>query len=194
MRLTSGAASGAKIYSPKGLSTRPALARVRNSLFNILAAKLQDKNVLDLFAGTGSIGLEAISMGAGFTVFVDNDPRCLEIIARNCEKLKVTGKVRMIRNDVFKILNFLVKLEIKYDIVFIDPPYDLYDFDNMRLVKLVSVLAESEVTNPGALFILEHRVKNGLNSTPQNVKLTDYRKYGQTALSFYQKLGDIKNG
>ena len=124
MRIISGKARGTKLYTLDGENTRPTLDRVKEPLFNILNFKLNDSVVLDLFAGSGALGLESISRGARKAVFGECNPSAVRIIQKNIEKTKFEDKSFIIRGEFEKVLKTLNDTDIKFDIVFLDPPYN----------------------------------------------------------------------
>ena len=115
MKLTGGEAAGAKLFGLKGRDTRPAQARVRNSLFNILQHAIPEARVLDLFAGTGSVGLEALSRGAASCLFVDQSRECIDVIRRNLEKLRWLDRARLVQGSVFRLDTYLQGPEAVFD-------------------------------------------------------------------------------
>src|SRR6056297_149625 len=121
MRIIAGIAKGRKIYSGNIEGTRPTLDRVKESLFNIIGYPLNGYNILDLFAGTGNLGLEALSRGASFVTFVDNNRECYRVIKRNVELLNFNARSEILNKDSLKFLEDTSK---KFDIIFMDPPYD----------------------------------------------------------------------
>jgi 16S rRNA (guanine966-N2)-methyltransferase len=122
MRIIAGSRKGHRIDAPKGLATRPTSDRTRESVFNIVAPWVEDAQVLDLFAGSGAMGLEALSRGAERAVFVEADPVACRTIERNLDKLRLRGEVRC--GDV---LAAIANERRRYDLVFVDPPYDQRD-------------------------------------------------------------------
>lgn len=125
MRVIAGDARGRKLSAPRGLATRPTLARVRESMFSRLSVRLdfQDLRVLDLFAGTGSLGIEALSRGAGRVTFVEAARPALAALKRNLEALGFVGRARVLRNDVIHALEILSGEGGSFDLVLLDPPY-----------------------------------------------------------------------
>ena len=118
MRIIAGSRKGAKIFAPKGVETRPTGDRVREAAFNLIGP-VEDASVLDLFAGSGAMGLEALSRGAARAVFVESDHNACRSIGRNLEKLRLTG-ARVVCDDA---LRFLATEQTQYDLVIVDPPY-----------------------------------------------------------------------
>jgi 16S rRNA G966 N2-methylase RsmD len=214
MRILGGSAKGMALVPVKGMATRPALARVRNSLFNIIAPRMEDATVLDLFAGTGSLGIECLSRGAARVVFVDSDRWCGEAIRKSLEKMGFgdRGEVRI--GDVFRepwragpgpSPDAAVSTPVAprstqdapritqdaarpFDLVFVDPPYAFYTIPPHadRMAALVEGMLSLDLA-PDGRVILEHRKREGLIREPAGGRLADRRDYGQTILSFYAK-------
>ena len=125
MRVIAGDARGRKLSAPRGLATRPTLARVRESMFSRLSVRLdfQGLRVLDLFAGTGSLGIEALSRGAGHVTFVESARAALIALRRNLDALGFSGRARVLKNDVIRALEVLAAAGEHFDLVLLDPPY-----------------------------------------------------------------------
>ena len=137
MRIVGGSRKGARIFAPKGASTRPTSDRVREAIFAILGS-VEGAHVLDLFAGSGALGLEALSRGAASATFVESDPIAVKTIERNLEKLGLEG--RIVRSDVAR---YIARTNERYDVVFVDPPYEMVESLRMPLAEhLPRVLAE----------------------------------------------------
>ncbi len=139
MRIVAGSRKGARIFAPKGVETRPTGDRVREAAFNLIGP-VDGASVLDLFAGSGAMGLEALSRGAAAAVFVESDREACRAIERNLDKLRLTG-ARVVCDDV---LRFLASERGRYDLVLVDPPYEMVESLQMRLaIYLPAVLAEN---------------------------------------------------
>ena len=129
MRIISGLYKGKKILEPKDKNTRPLKDLAKESLFNIinhsnkLSVNIENSNILDLFAGVGSFGLEALSRGANQITFVENYPNVIEVLKKNIKNLALINKCKIIEKDIFKDI-FFEKLDQKYDIIFLDPPFN----------------------------------------------------------------------
>jgi 16S rRNA (guanine966-N2)-methyltransferase len=121
-RIISGKAGGIRLESPAGSLTRPTSDRVKEALFSILALRIPDSRVLDLYSGSGQLGIEAVSRGAAFAVLVDNDRASLECIQTNIARSGLAG-LEIWPGDVFRVLKNLSREERKFDLVFLDPPY-----------------------------------------------------------------------
>jgi 16S rRNA (guanine(966)-N(2))-methyltransferase RsmD len=140
MRVISGSAKGRGLFAPKGLNIRPTAGRVKEALFSMLTPYVEGAVFLDLFAGTGAIGIEALSRGAKEAVFVDNSRRSLEFVKRNLEHCGFIGKARIIYSDVCA---FLKQRGESYDIIFLDPPYGDGRLDGaLELIKISGVLSK----------------------------------------------------
>src|SRR6266581_4804578 len=130
MRIIAGTRRGHTIHAPKGLDTRPTSDRVRESVFNIVAPWVEGARVLDLYAGSGAMGLEALSRGAASAVFVESDPGAVRAIERNLDKLRLTGAT-VVRLAATTALAQESAASRKYDLVLIDPPYAMTNFDSL---------------------------------------------------------------
>lgn len=148
MRIITGTARGARLKAPKGIDTRPTADRVKESLFNILGERVRDAQVLDLFAGTGGLGLEALSRGAAGAVFVDRET--IPLIRENAAHTHLLAHARFLRQDVFSALLRLEAAGERFDFVFCDPPYEKGLWQ-----RVLSALDGSPLLPPGALLMVE---------------------------------------
>ncbi|MFH0889081.1 MAG: 16S rRNA (guanine(966)-N(2))-methyltransferase RsmD [Planctomycetota bacterium] len=189
MKIIGGIYKGMNLYTPQDADIRPALARMKNSLFNILMGEFEDKKVLDLFAGTGSLGFEAISRGAKNCLFVENHQLCLESIRENISKLRLENVARVLLMDAFDIISYATKNDEKFDYIFIDPPYRYYDEKPIKekLLRLIDDLAGKNIITQNGMIIVEHRTKQIKGDEFNNLEVVDSRDYGQTALSFLKR-------
>lgn len=179
MRIISGACRGRKLYSLPGTATRPTADRVRESIFNILASGVPGARVLDLFAGTGALGLEALSRGAAAAVFVDLSASVVKLINRNITACRMENRSRAIRWDVAKNLNCLASQETAFDLVFMDPPYA-----KGFIRPAITHLMRQQVLKNGALIVIEHAAEEPVPGDATELNLTDRRVYGKTLVSF----------
>jgi 16S rRNA (guanine(966)-N(2))-methyltransferase RsmD len=188
--LTGGAARGAKLLTVPGLDIRPALARLRNSVFEVLRPRLEGATVLDLFAGIGTMGLEALSRGAGFAAFVDSDPRCVEAVRRNLSRLRFADRAEVLLGDALEAPTLTAPLGRRFDVVFVDPPYALYD-DPASAARL-----EAAVAGLGGWgeAVVEHRSIQTPAGKWAGGSLADRRKYGGTTVSWYTGPGSPRHG
>ena len=185
MRIISGKARGTKLYTLEGNDiTRPTLDRVKESLFNTIQEKLVDSIVLDLFAGSGALGLESISRGAKKAYLCEKNRKSIEIIKRNIQKCHMENETMVFCKD-FK--EYIRKTDVKVDIIFIDPPYRL----NIA-VEAVKLILEQDIMNNKSMIIIEtddeKREISQLKKI-ENIEITDIRKYGRVKLIFLIKKG-----
>jgi 16S rRNA (guanine966-N2)-methyltransferase len=176
MRIIAGSRKGHRIAAPKGHDTRPTGDRVREAAFNLIGP-VDDATVLDLYAGSGAMGLEALSRGASAATFVEADPRAAAAIQQNLEKLRLTG-ARIVREDATRALAAEAASARKYDLVLVDPPYD-------RFLELQPMLARylPHVLSPEGLIVVEteQRVEPEL---PFEQRTS--RKYGAARLTLFE--------
>jgi 16S rRNA (guanine(966)-N(2))-methyltransferase RsmD len=176
MRVISGSAKGHKLYAPRSARVRPALDQVKEAIFNILF-DVSDATVLDLFAGSGSVGIEALSRGAASCVFVEEWDQAIASIERNLSHCKLEDKARIIKSRVDKAIGRLEREESSFDLIFVDPPYE-----KGLVMKTLEALGGSRMAK-SALIVVEHHPKEPIEDIP-TLALTDSRKYGQTCVSF----------
>lgn len=186
MRIISGKSRGTKLYTLEGLNTRPTLDRIKEPLFSIIQARINDANVLDLFAGSGALGLEALSRGAKSCTFCDSSYKAANIIKMNIEKTKMNLNSNLIVLDYKMCLKKLKNDGKLFDIIFIDPPY------NSELIFLsVKEIIEMDLLDKDGLIIAEtddeETITNKINSL--NIEIMDTRKYGRVTLLFIKRKG-----
>ena len=186
MRIISGTARGTKLFTLEGQTTRPTLDRVKEPLFNIINFDLEDAVVLDLFAGSGALGLEAISRGAKKVFLCEKNRNAANIVEKNIEKTKFQDQAMLIRNDFEKAISFIEQLNEKIDVVFIDPPYKT-DLIKKSLEKIL----DSDILNDDFIIIAEtdepERILKDINIL--NINVFDTRKYGRVSLIFLNRKG-----
>lgn len=185
MRITGGKYKGFALASPKNNHIRPTADRVRESLFNILshhpALDLEDAVVLDLFCGSGTLGLEAISRGASSCIFVDNSNTSLQLCRQNAAKLKLTDSVRFLKHNVTQRWPENFTPESKVSLVFADPPYGLD-----LAVPAITRLVNADLLAENTLLVIEMSAKQPESEDIPHFKIIDQRKYGDTILRLYQ--------
>jgi len=187
MRIVGGSARGTTLVAPKSAAIRPTSDRVRQALFNILSHGIEGfsfegARVLDLFAGTGANGLEALSRGAAFAVFIDDDPHARAIIRQNIERTGMTGQTRLSRRDAVKLGG--VGKSPAFDLVFADPPYGR----GLGTAAAASALKGGWL-KPGAIFVVED-ARGADFSWPEGFNAIDKRDYGGTMICF-GRVGEI---
>ncbi len=185
MRIIAGSRKGFRLGPVKGRRVRPTQDRVRESIFNILEQVGPFTNMADLFAGTGALGLEALSRWSGRVLFVDSDREVVENLRENIRRLKFEDASRVAARDLSRGVGFLKTMGAPFDLVLADPPY-LQGW-GQRMVE--GVLTESLLTDEG-LLVLEHDQKEPLPERVPGGLLADQRRYGQTIISFFRKLKD----
>jgi 16S rRNA (guanine(966)-N(2))-methyltransferase RsmD len=183
VRIISGSAKGHRLQTFKGLTVRPTSDRVRESIFNMIGSSIAGAKILDLFAGFGAMGLEALSRGAEFVTFVEKSKRAADVIKTNLGRLGFQNG-QVIPADVYRFFRTAKKKEERYDIIFSDPPYKI--FHEVWIGDLW--LGVAELLEDQGIFIVEHPSKWSPPAVMLNLQLNDSRKYGQTSVSFYAKL------
>jgi 16S rRNA (guanine966-N2)-methyltransferase len=183
MRIIGGRAGGRTLRAPKGAGTRPTSDKVREAIFNILDSNFElPERVLDLYAGSGGLGLEALSRGATAAVFVDADEDACEVIQANAATLSCSGAVVVCS----PVVRWLVKQSAAdFGWVFLDPPYDSHKTG--ELDKALGLIVRKELLAPGGLVIAEHEWRSAPQDEIGGLALFDRRRYGQTAVSFYRR-------
>lgn len=189
MRIIGGAYKRKTILSVPGTDTRPTSDRLRESLFNILSATVCGTCVLDLYAGTGALGLEALSRGARQCVFVDNRKKALEVIRKNLASCAIDDRARVIFWDISQNLTCLRQQNPPFDLVFMDPPYG----KNLVPHTLMALITSGCLSH-GAQIVCEHDTKDEIPFVPDHMTLTDQRFYGRTGVSFFTFLPDCDSG
>ena len=193
MRVIAGTFRGRRLATPKGNRlVRPTADRVKESVFSILQEQIVDANFLDLCAGTGSIGIEALSRGAKQVTFLERDSRCIEIIERNlhtCGLLTESqARYHLLRRDVVKGIAYLCKRSTMFEIIYFDPPYGIDLAGGSQLyTTCLPLLAESSLLCIGGILLVEHAKRVVLPDTVGSMKQNRQARYGETVVSFYQK-------
>ena len=179
MRVISGTARGIVLKTPEGLNTRPTADRVKEALFSIIQFEVPGTRVLDLFGGTGQLGIEAMSRGAQSAVFVDASDVACKLIRENLKRTSFQEKSKVIRSDY---MNFLKNSQEKFDIIFLDPPY-MEDF----LENSLKMITEIDILQSGGIIVTERPLEKILPfEFPGFTRSKDY-KYGKTVLTLFRK-------
>jgi len=179
LRIIGGALKGKKLYSVRDTSIRPTADRLRESIFNILSHRVLDAVVLDLFAGTGALGIEALSRGAESAVFVDNGKGALSVLRRNIDSCMLDQKANIVKWNIRQNLNCIKSKKQNYDLIFLDPPYDK-NFIKPTLFNL----EKSHSLKDDACIVVEHSLFEPIPTDLFAFDLLDQRKYGKTLVSF----------
>nr|WP_282432148.1 16S rRNA (guanine(966)-N(2))-methyltransferase RsmD [Desulfurispora thermophila] len=184
LRVIAGKAKKRILKVPTGWTGRPTADRVKEALFNILGAAVIESDFLDLFAGTGNVGIEALSRGARKACFVEKDRRAVGAIKQNLALTGLSQQAEIWAGDVFKILNNLSERKINFDFIFLDPPYDKgYEEGVMELIIAGKLL------RPGGLLIAEVSKRQVMPEEKNGLALWRREKYGDTVLCFYRWAG-----
>jgi 16S rRNA (guanine966-N2)-methyltransferase len=177
LRIIAGQFRSRKIVTAPGMETRPTLDRIRESLFNILGIRCVGARILDLFAGSGALGLEALSRSAKQAVFCDSSRLAALAVRTNITALGVEAATRVLQMDWQAALRQLSVENARFDIVFLDPPY------KMPAARLFESIDNARIVEGEALMVLEHD-RRSLPVLPGNYTVTDRRRYGDTDISF----------
>lgn len=188
MRIISGKVRGTKLYTLEGIETRPTLDRVKEALFNIINFKIQDSVFLDLFSGSGAIGLEAASRNASKVFLCENSKKALKVIEKNIEKTHLEQQINLLPYDYRQALKKCTNE--KFDIIYIDPPYETnFAYEATEIIMQMELLAEE------GIIIIEtddkERVLKELTKIENYIQIQDIREYGRAKLIFLSKK-DIK--
>ena len=188
MRVIAGTAKATRLVAPPSMHVRPTLDRVKTAMFNLLRDRVEGAMVLDIFSGSGSLGIEALSRGAASCVFVELTKSCLDAIDGNLEKAHLFKRARVIRGDVFKIWRRL-PADATFDLVLAAPPYRMVNDASTRerLWQWFAQLVGGETFAADGLIMLEHRRQRSPLAFPAELAVFDARTYGDTTLSLLVK-------
>ena len=178
MRIIAGRARGTQLVAPKGMDTRPTQDKVKESLFSMIQLDIPEAQVLDLFAGSGALSLEALSRGAAHAKLVDIDRAAIRCIQQNVTALRFTEETRILPMDWKTAVSQLQREGAKFDLIFLDPPYKMHDLTEVSKA-LIPLLSED------ALVVVEHEVRV-MPALCEGFDMTDTRKYGIVGVSFFQ--------
>jgi 16S rRNA (guanine966-N2)-methyltransferase len=190
MHIIAGSYKNRNLTTPKSPLTRPTSSRLRETLFNICQGKVEGSDFLDLFAGSGAMGLEALSRGANSATFVDNSKASAQCIAKNIETLKVEKASKVVCGDVFIVIQKFVKFGLQFDIVYVDPPYEKKTYFEGEPISYSQRLLLAFDTLPllkeGGLFYIED-VASFSTENLQTLKLLSSRRAGNATLYEFHK-------
>ena len=181
MRIIAGERRGRRVRSVRDRRLRPTPDRVREALFSIMGDRIRGSRFLDLFAGTGAVGIEALSRGARNVHFVEREPVFGKLIRDNLKDLSLEDKGELLHYEFRRALDLLGRRKIVFDIVFADPPYQ-----SRFGQHVLSRVADSNLLESEGLLIIEHATSVDLPTGLGDLKRTDQRRYGETVLSFYE--------
>ncbi len=178
MRIISGMRRGMKLKAPEGMNTRPTTDRVKESIFNVISFALPATRVLDLFAGSGALGIEAISRYSDFCIFVEKDKKAIELIKTNIEGADFSDKCRIVNSDA---LSYIENCREQFDLIFLDPPYNMGFLHN-----IIEKINEKDLLSEAGIIVVE--TEKGGESVP--LDLYNVRKsvtYGKTTITILQR-------
>jgi 16S rRNA (guanine966-N2)-methyltransferase len=181
MRVLAGALKGQRLVAPRGPTTRPTGDRVRIACLDTLTPYLGRGTFLDLFAGAGAVGIEALSRGAPAALFVESDAAALRALRDNVARLGLLGRARVMREDAVRAVDALARRGERFAVVFLDPPYT-----SSRAAAALAAVALGAVLAPDAVVVLQHSTKVPPPSSPGVLSLWKARRFGETTLTFFR--------
>ena len=185
MRVVAGKAKGLPLKAVPGNSTRPTTDKVKESVFNMIGPFFDGGNALDLFAGSGGLGIEAISRGIDKTVFIDKDGKAVETIRANLEKTRLTLQAEVYRNDSKRAIKILKKNDFKARLLFLDPPYHITE-----AYELMDFAAETGILTEDAIVVCEHEKNVQLKDRTKYFERFKNENYGGIVISIYRYTGE----
>lgn len=180
--MISGSARGRRLLTPKTIRIRPTSDRVKEAIFNVLGNRIDydGSRVLDIFAGTGNLGIEALSRGASSAVFIENHRDSLALITKNLEITGFSGSSRIIAKDALASLKVLSQEQRRFDLVLLDPPYE-----QGMTERTLQLLGSSTLVDDRTIVVAEFSIRDSIASTYSNLTETDRRAYGDTVVSLF---------
>ncbi|PGE19304.1 16S rRNA (guanine(966)-N(2))-methyltransferase RsmD [Bacillus toyonensis] len=185
MRVVSGKCKGHPLKAVPGNTTRPTTDKIKESIFNMIGPYFDGGTALDLFGGSGGLGIEAISRGIEKTIFVDRDSKAIKVIHQNLESCRIHEQAEVYRNDAERAVKALIKREMSFDLILIDPPYK-----DQKIVSLISVMDQHGLLHRDGLIMSEHGNDVVLPDSIGNLVKVRAENYGITAISIYKYEGE----
>jgi 16S rRNA (guanine966-N2)-methyltransferase len=182
MRIITGQYKGRRLKMLEGLHVRPTSDRLRETLFNILAPRIEGARLVDLCAGSGAIGIEALSRGAMEVTFIENNRRAAQLISENLQHCGIAAGVRVINRDALSALKYLAEQELQYDVFYLDPPYD-----SQLYSPILWLLAKHALVADEGVVIVEHRRLSLLETCYGELCVYRVLTQGETQLSFFRR-------
>ncbi|SFE15660.1 16S rRNA (guanine(966)-N(2))-methyltransferase RsmD [Paenibacillus algorifonticola] len=190
MRVIAGAAKGRLLKAVPGKNTRPTTDKVKEAIFSMIGPFFDGGIALDLFAGTGGLGIEAWSRGAERAIFIDQEKNSIDIIRHNTQAAGMGQEAEIYRNDAERALKLLEKRGIAFRLVFLDPPYRIITAD-----KLMTYMADHDMLEDGAIIVVEHDAAHSYEEQWNGFFQTKKNKYGDTAVTIYRyEPNEAQNG
>ncbi|MEC0269432.1 16S rRNA (guanine(966)-N(2))-methyltransferase RsmD [Paenibacillus anseongense] len=186
MRVISGTAKGRSLKAVPGISTRPTTDKVKEAIFSMIGPYFDGGQVLDLFAGTGGLGIEALSRGMDKAVFIDIEKKSIDTIQHNLQVAGLKDQAEIYRTDAARALKALAKREQQFQLVFLDPPYKM-----KVIVDLINAMETQAIVEASTTIVVEHDAKDVLDDVIGGFKQQRRADYGDTAVTIYkQSVGD----
>ncbi|MFB6466522.1 16S rRNA (guanine(966)-N(2))-methyltransferase RsmD [Cytobacillus sp. Hz8] len=180
MRVVSGDCKGKTLKAVPGSSTRPTTDKVKEAIFNMIGPYFDGGTVLDLFAGSGGLGIEALSRGVEKAIFVDRDGKAIQVIWDNIKYCQLEERVEVFRNDSDRALKAIMKRELKFDYIFLDPPYK-----KQQLQKLIELIDKNQLLQDNGVIVCEHSSNVNLPNIIGDLVNIKHETYGIIAISIY---------
>lgn len=185
VRVVSGICKGRPLKAVPGNSTRPTTDKVKEAIFNMIGPYFDGGIGLDLFAGSGGLGLEALSRGLDKVIFIDREAKAIQIIHENIKACKFEDKTEVYRNDAERAIKALIKRGISFDYIFLDPPYK-----NAQLISLMEKIDEQNLIKTGGIVVCEHSVDVDLPETVGRFTQKKHEKYGIIAVTIFSRISE----
>lgn len=183
LRVIAGLAKGKRLKAPSGLNTRPITDMIKEALFNVWGQGIGGSCLLDLFAGSGSVGIEALSRGAQQVVFIDHDAKAIKVLKENLENCGFAEKSVIYRNDVFRAVEILNRNKAEFDYIYVDPP-----FTNDKIFdEIITFLDEVDLLTPEGILVIRTRRNRKMPGQLQNISSYRTNSYGESNLNYYRK-------
>jgi 16S rRNA (guanine966-N2)-methyltransferase len=181
MRVVSGACKGRQLQAVPGMTTRPTTDKVKEAIFNMVGPYFDGGIGLDLFAGTGGLGIEALSRGLDLVIFVDRDPKAVQTIRKNIEICGLKDKAEVYRNVADRALKAVQKRGLQFDLIFLDPPYKM-----QQLKTLIEKIDQENLLTSNGWIIAEHSNEISLPESIGSLQMIKHETYGITAVSLFR--------
>lgn len=189
MRVIAGKVKGRKLKAPSGLDTRPLTDMIKEALFNVWGKNIENAELLDLFAGSGSVGIEALSRGAQNVIFVDNSPKATRVIRENVVSCGFIDFCKIYRNDVFRAIYLLDRSRTKFDFIYVDPP-----FTNERIFdEVISTLDEVNILKEDGIMVIRTRRSKDMPAELEHLTRYRLKTYGESSLHYYAISGEVSD-
>ncbi|GGA83768.1 16S rRNA (guanine(966)-N(2))-methyltransferase RsmD [Ornithinibacillus halotolerans] len=182
MRVVAGIHKGRQLKAVPGNNTRPTTDKVKEAVFQIMGPFFDGGTALDLFAGSGSLGIEALSRGMDSCIFVDKHPKAIQTIKENTSLLRLDSHVEIFRTDAYRALHAASKRELRFDLIFLDPPYNKVSY-----TELIGVIMKEQLLNENGIIYCEHDLRDALPEEISGLAIIKHLNYGGTiGVTIYQ--------